>query len=58
MENQFSQEKALVAKVSLQRDGWDGKMGWLGRDRGQLDSYRQTFAQGELDKATAEGRPV
>ena len=33
-EDQCSQEKAGVAAVSLQRNGRDGKMGWLGRDRG------------------------
>jgi transposase, IS5 family len=26
--------KAWVAEVSLQRDGWNGTMGWMGRDRG------------------------
>jgi hypothetical protein len=33
-EDQCSQEKTGIAAVSLQSDGWDGKMGGLGRDRG------------------------
>ena len=53
-EDQCSQEKAWVAEVSLQRDGWDGKMGWISRDRGQFDSYRQPLAHAGLDNATRE----